>query len=84
LCVAGSSNYLVKLIGQFLSKYAADNQKAPQLLSEALLEVVDAIVKCCHSSDLQELEASEVGLFILDLTKQGTNKYTEVISQLVF
>jgi hypothetical protein len=69
----------VKLIGQFLSQYAAENHKAPQLLTDALIEVVDSIVNCSHSSDLQELDAVEVGLFILDLTKQGTNKYTEVI-----
>jgi len=75
---SGANNYLVKLIGQFLSCYAADNDDAPQMLTQALLFAIDEIVNCSHSSDLQELDPKEVGLFILDLTKPGTNKYSEV------
>jgi hypothetical protein len=77
----GQNNCLLKLISQFLTRFARDNGDAPQMLTEALVIAIDEIVNCSHSSELQELDPRDVGLFILDLTKPGTNKYTDVRTQ---
>ncbi|XP_065347653.1 condensin complex subunit 3 [Cloeon dipterum] len=73
-----SDGRLIKMMGQFFTLYAADKIDAPQLLAEALFIGLKEILTCSHSSELQELDpVKDIGFFILELTKKGTNKYSD-------
>ncbi|XP_059481994.1 condensin complex subunit 3 [Neocloeon triangulifer] len=72
----GPDHYLINMMGKFLSCFSVETPGALQILTDSLLIALDEILNCSHMSDLQELDPKEIGLFILDLTKPGTNKYT--------